>query len=488
MTLTKDQEKEIYVAYKDIFSKEYALLRKLKRVQQRIDSTQNHPAVRTVIRKYGQDKVVKTVRVLLKAKVFQFENVAKMRFSKGEPSPPPTPVSDNSRPKVVEPQAQNSGAVKELFQDPLDSEQKGVTFTNIDKLLGISSDPITTKEPVNIEHEEDAQVLKVRHASSVEADERLSSSSHLYERDSETPKDTTPSTSPIANQGKSTKSASLKGIRLGTTLSFLMKTKANAPISPSSDSSGTPFSSRERKIGWGRFLKLYTHINRPAPQSPFSLQKNEETATPIQADPPFRTQHLILKRMQTILEHACFDFAKDNMPEILEVMQWDCPEAGELNIWVCQFGKKLDELECRAHSKGVKRSLKSVMGSIKQIRHLAVHRQLIHGDDLQLLASHAVVFCTVLEVPDADALGTLQRIRDSVKTQLRTLSELKHEIDTELDNALEEIAIRRAELDALGQKTIQEAHNKFESHRTIAWNKVDRTIGSWSRSDAGPLV
>jgi hypothetical protein len=413
MTLTKDQEKEIYVAYKDIFSKEYSLLRKLKRVQQRIDSTQNHPIVRTVVRKYGQDKVVKTVRVLLTAKVFQFENVAKMRFSKGEPSPPPTPVSDNSRPKVVEPQAQNSGAVKELFQDPLDSEQKGVTFTNIDKLLGISSYPITTKYPVKIEHEEDAQILKVRHASSMEADERLSSSSHLYERDSETPKDTTPSTSPIANQAKPTKSASLKGIRLGTTLSPLMKTKANVPISPSSDSSGTPFSS--------------------PPQSPFSLQKNEETAAPIQADPPFRTQHLILKRMQTILEHACFDFAKENMPEILEVMQWDCPEAGELNIWVCQFGKKLDELERRARSKGVELSLKSVLGSIKQIRHLAVHRQLIHGDDLELLASHAVVFCTVLEVPDADALGTLQRIRDSLE-------------------------------------------------------RVQGTIGSWSRSDAGPLV
>jgi hypothetical protein len=476
MALTKDQEKEIYVAYKEIFSKEFSYLRKSKRVQQRIHNTRSHPITWAVIGKYGQDEILKTIRMLLEAKVFESEKIAKMRFSKGEPSPPPTPELNTSKPKVVESQTQNPGPVKELPQDPLDSEQKGVAFTNIDFLLGIAPDPIKVIEPTKVEQDEHVQVPQVCDSSSVEADEKSSSSSsHMRERDSEIPKETTELELPIINQGKASKVAASEEIRLSTTLSPTKKTKANAPISPSY-SSDVFVSSRKCKTKWSQFLQLFTHVNRPAPQSPVSPQKSEDTDAPTQANPPFRIQHAILKRIQTILEHACFDFAKENMPEILRIMQWDCPEAGELNIWACQLGKRLDDLELRARSKGVKLSLKCLLSSVTQVRHIAVHRQSIHGNYLALLASHAVAFCAILEVPGADALNTLQTIRDSVKTQLWTLSDLKHDIDTELDNALDGIAARRAELDASEQKCIQEAHNKFESNRAIAWNKVDRLL------------
>ncbi|KAL6913831.1 hypothetical protein ACHAP8_001771 [Fusarium lateritium] len=400
MALTKNQEKEIYLAYKGIFSKQYSQLRKLKGVQLRINDTLNQSVVQTVIRKYGKDEVVKNVRVLLEAQVFESEKMAETRFSKGEPSPPPTPEPDNYRPRVAG-QKHNPEVVEELLQDPLDMGQKGVAFTNIDFLLGISPDP-QTEEPV--EPEEDVQVSKVCDVSSAGVDERLSSTSHLHERESETLKDTSP------------------------------------------------------------------------PQSPVNPQKNKEVLAVNQADPPFNTQHLILKRMQAILEHACFDFAKENMPDILTTRQWDCPAAGELNIWVWQLRKRLEGLKRRACSKGVEVSLNSLLDSISDIRHFAVHRQPINGDHLALLSSHAVVFCTILEVPDTDALSTLQTVRDSVKTRLAELSHSKHDIYSKLDTTLEGIAVRRAELDILEQKIIQEAHDKFESHRTIAWNQVGHLL------------
>ncbi|CEI69452.1 hypothetical protein FVEN_g6975 [Fusarium venenatum] len=475
MTLTKNQEKEIYLAYKGIFSKQYSHLRKLKGVQLRINNTLNQSVVQTVIRKYGKDEVVKNVRVLLEAQVFESEKMAETRFSLGEPSPPPTPEPDNYKPRVGQ-QKHIPEVVKELLQDPLDLGQKGVAFTNIDFLLGISPDPIKIEEPVKVEPEDDVQVSKVCDVSLAGVDERLSSTSHLHERESETLKDTTTLVSPITDKGNFTSVAALKGICLGSTLSPIVNTKSNVTVSPSSNGSGALLSSREYKIEWSQFLKLYTHINRPAPQSPINSQKNEEVLAANQADPPFKTQHLILKRMQTILEHACFDFAKENMPGILTTRQWDCPEAGELNIWVWQLRKRLDELKRRACSKGVEVSLKSVLDSISDIRHFAVHRQPIRGDHLALLSSHAVVFCTILEVPDTDALSTLQTVRDSVKTRLAELSDLKNGIYSKLDTALEGIAVRRAELDALEQKIIQDAHDKFESHRTIAWNQVDHLL------------
>ncbi|OBS21739.1 hypothetical protein FPOA_08076 [Fusarium poae] len=390
MALTQDQEREIYLAYKDIFNKNYSQLRRLKGVQQRINDTRNQPIVQTSIGKYGKNEVVKTIRVLLEAKVFESEKIAGMRFSKGEPSPPPT-------------------------LDPLDLGQKGVTFTNLDLLLGTSPDPVETREPLKIEREEDIQASQVCGVSSAGIDERLSSTSHLHEQELETLQNTTTLVSPITSKGNSTNMAALKGSRLGSTL---------LPI----------------------------------------------------VNPPFKTQHLILKRMQTILEHVCFNFAKDNMPEILINKRWDCPEAGELDIWVIQFKKRLGELERRACSKGIEVSLGPLLNSISNIRHLAVHRRLIHANHLALLSSHAVVFCTLLDTSDAGALSTLQTVRDSVEIHLSALSDLKHDIGKKLDNALEEMAARREELDALEQKIIQEAHDKLESHQTIAWNKVDRLL------------
>lgn len=308
----------------------------------------------------------------------------------------------------------------EVVQPPLDLKQKDDTSTNIDPPPIVSEGPIEVIEPVKVEQESDVQVSQVADKSSAKE---------------ETRPDTTPS--PVKT------------------------TEAKVPTS-------CPDISDDVRI-------------LSPPQSPASSQKKKDTVAAstasTQAKPRFITQHLVLKRMQTILEHACFDFARENMPEILAIMEWDCPEAGELDIWMRHLGgKRFKELEKLARSKDVKIPLRLLMASMARLRNAAVHRDVVASRELTLLAGHAVQFCSVLQIPGSDALGILQTIRDSLETQLGALSGLKDEIDAELDNSLKEIARRRAELDALEESTIQEAQKEFESQQTITWNEVDSLI------------
>lgn len=52
---------------------------------------------------------------------------------------------------------------------------------------------------------------------------------------------------------------------------------------------------------------------------------------------PFRTQHRLLVKVQTILEQACFEFGQCSMPDVLQTHRWECPESCELNLWAAEF-------------------------------------------------------------------------------------------------------------------------------------------------------
>ncbi|EXK45910.1 hypothetical protein FOXG_19523 [Fusarium oxysporum f. sp. lycopersici 4287] len=82
---------------------------------------------------------------------------------------------------------------------------------------------------------------------------------------------------------------------------------------------------------------------------------------------PIRTQTLILTRIQAILEHACFSFAQEAMPDILEETQWSCPEAGELNAWAFYFKKRWEILQQLSRCQGSGLILTSSLYSAKQI-------------------------------------------------------------------------------------------------------------------------
>ncbi|KAM0216349.1 hypothetical protein ACHAQD_003563 [Fusarium lateritium] len=156
--------------------------------------------------------------------------------------------------------------------------------------------------------------------------------------------------------------------------------------------------------------------------NPHVPQQNIGNRVPAdQAYPSLRTQNLVLSRMQTILEYACFRFAEKHMPDILQITGWTCAEAGELSVWVHHFHEKsrLRQLEEMSRRQGSQISPAVLLNSVKEIRHDAVHRNPLNAWYLSFQMSSAVTFCQFLGV--SDALNKLQSIQLCTETQVRKL-------------------------------------------------------------------
>ncbi|KAM0381267.1 hypothetical protein ACHAPY_005471 [Fusarium culmorum] len=132
-------------------------------------------------------------------------------------------------------------------------------------------------------------------------------------------------------------------------------------------------------------------------------------------------QAFVLTKIQTLLEHACYTFAEQWLPHILFENGWDCPEAGELNVWMHHFNFNVERMTlCHvAQEHGMKESLSDVMHSAKEIRHNAVHRNRVEINELAIHMDHAVDLCTILGVQED--LDKVKAIRDYAKTEIDSL-------------------------------------------------------------------
>ena len=92
---------------------------------------------------------------------------------------------------------------------------------------------------------------------------------------------------------------------------------------------------------------------------------------------PYKTQHELLTRTQCLLEACCYSLTSQWMPDLLDQWQWDCPEAIELNNWTFIVAKRIHTLPSQCFGdldSGNPMSLASVLMSINELRHTAVHR------------------------------------------------------------------------------------------------------------------
>ncbi|KAJ4179166.1 hypothetical protein NW755_012634 [Fusarium falciforme] len=188
---------------------------------------------------------------------------------------------------------------------------------------------------------------------------------------------------------------------------------------------------------------------------------------------PFSTNHLILCRVQAILEYACFQFAEERMPDILENRRWHCPKAGELNLWVAEFRKQIGTFMSNINNPEG-HDISACFHLATRIRHIAVHRELVETPFLETLIKNALALCKMLG--DAQALTQMGSIWECAKVQIKELESLRHEIVVELENSLDEIAARRAELDRLEETSIAEAHLRLELHHNMASDALERVL------------
>lgn len=159
---------------------------------------------------------------------------------------------------------------------------------------------------------------------------------------------------------------------------------------------------------------------------------------------PFLTGHKIISEVQTILERACFDFAKHAWPEILADRGWDCAEAVELNIWVGVLRRQEERLS-RGCSVANQELNSSFYKSISDIRHTAVHRLPMTAAAIEKSLRDGEILATLLT--DEAVAGKLSEMRSELQRVTAEMADHKCMLEAKLTRTLERIAAERAELD-----------------------------------------
>ncbi|KAI0551077.1 hypothetical protein F4679DRAFT_540228 [Xylaria curta] len=190
---------------------------------------------------------------------------------------------------------------------------------------------------------------------------------------------------------------------------------------------------------------------------------------------PLRTQHRILTNVQSILEDICFDYAERAMPEILKKNKWDCPEAAELNLWSAEFLLRQNDFSDRVED--VRKPLTSLLRSIADIRHTAVHRICISAKGLEQFLLNAESFAVLLD--DTTRLRSLTELRRNIQQSIEELERNKHVLSSKLKETLKRIAAQRAELDRIEEMAISDMLREDGEYQAFAGRNLEEaTISS----------
>ncbi|KAJ6781955.1 hypothetical protein PWT90_02020 [Aphanocladium album] len=192
----------------------------------------------------------------------------------------------------------------------------------------------------------------------------------------------------------------------------------------------------------------------PAPRNPAppdkEMQLSAETRLPLSA------QHHLLARVQFELEAACFEFARANIPAILEQNDWTCVEAAELNLIAKALGKHQEHLPgVVGLSEGA-----SILAAVESIRHAAVHREYLKAKDLLAMLRDGESLLILLD--NESRLASMRSLREQVSKCIFALdddeTEVKKSIATAHNVAAMQIArLRQQEDEAVAQAKARRA-------------------------------
>ncbi|KAF1833865.1 hypothetical protein BDW02DRAFT_648068 [Decorospora gaudefroyi] len=159
---------------------------------------------------------------------------------------------------------------------------------------------------------------------------------------------------------------------------------------------------------------------------------------------PLWDQHRILVRVQYALEKACFTFAQKRLAGVLQREGWDCAEAVELNRWPKVLLTYQAECNLNDVSHDAK-PLSSLLDSIVQLRHNAVHRVRLSSGELLQHITDAGYLAQLLQ--DGGCSKLMSTIRQRTQDAIEKLVRNKQLLECKLADIKKEFAAKRAELE-----------------------------------------
>ena len=139
------------------------------------------------------------------------------------------------------------------------------------------------------------------------------------------------------------------------------------------------------------------------------------------------------------------------IPEILKEHMWDCPEALELNKWICVLLKFCNILPLHAYDNIAEQPFKSVLSSMIILRHSAVHRRRISTPEVVVTMESATNFANALH--DGRRAVQLNEIRKEILNQSKALAIAKASLQKRFAAEICLLSDRRAELDRMEERS-----------------------------------
>jgi hypothetical protein len=191
-----------------------------------------------------------------------------------------------------------------------------------------------------------------------------------------------------------------------------------------------------------------------------------------------KVQHRLLTHLQAAMERACYDYAKQKIPAVLSERQLDCAEAVELNRWTNELMKRTSMMGSLDYSNT---SIEKILRSITNLRHTAVHRLRVSAKAIEQFLLDAEALSTLFGIKVH--IEEISRLRRSFQASIEELERNKHFLQSRLDEALQQIADQRAELQRKEEIAVSNMIKEDHEYQGIAGKIIEESITASDKSE-----
>ncbi|KAM0337650.1 hypothetical protein ACHAPU_011528 [Fusarium lateritium] len=184
---------------------------------------------------------------------------------------------------------------------------------------------------------------------------------------------------------------------------------------------------------------------------------------------PFPIEHLLMEKLQKILELACYQYGLREIPNTMKERGWDCPESVELSKWTALLACE-ENLERQGNGK----PLAELLLSITQIRHTAVHRLRTNSGGLEKFLADAEDLAVFLG--DSIYTKAISQLHLNARSTLAELARNQDLIQLQLRKTQEEVAKKRTELDIEEQENLRQVEREHEKYRALAGERLEKDL------------
>jgi len=190
----------------------------------------------------------------------------------------------------------------------------------------------------------------------------------------------------------------------------------------------------------------------------------------------YSVQHAMLNTVQRLLEHCCFDFATQWLPDVLRVKHWECAEAVELSQWDEILSQRFAEIEGEATNLNSAELMTVALKATRPLRHAAVHRLVTSVKGIERMLESASELAKALR--DTPRVLKLETLLLDFKVNVKEMELYKIHLENQLDTKLRSIERRRLALDAqeAAAKTTMSLRDRENTRRisSLIENSINR--------------